>query len=74
MLVFYHKLGIDLLKLGCSLPILAKIFPHNSTSAKFYPFNETDEDLLQKIREDMVGGHSIVFTRKALVDETLVRN
>ena len=42
--------------------------------AKFYPFAETDEDLLQKIREDMVGDPSIVFTRKAVVDETFIRN
>ena len=47
---------------------------HKSTSAKFYPFTETDKDLLQKIREDMVGGPSIVSTRKAVVDETFIRN
>ena len=70
----YHKKGIDMLKLGCTLPNLAKICLHKSTSAKFYPFTETDKDLLQKIREDMVGGPSIVFTRKTLVDETFIWN
>ena len=74
MLVFYHKIKIDILKLGCSLPILANILLHSSTTANFYPYNETDEDLLQKIREDMVGGHSIVFTRKSVVHETFIRN
>ena len=74
MLAFYHRKGIDVLKLGCTLPNLANICLHKSTSAKFYPFTETDKDLLQKIREDMVGGHSIVFTRKAVVDETFIRN
>ena len=73
MLAFYHKKGIDMLKLGCTLPNLANICLHKSTSAKFYPFTETDKDLLQKIREDMVGGPSIVFTRKAVVDETFIR-
>ena len=29
--------------------------------------------MLEKIREDMVGGPSIVFTRKAVVDETFIR-
>ena len=29
----------------------------------FNPFTEKDKDLLDKIREDMVGGPSIVFTR-----------
>ena len=73
-LAFYHKKGIDMLKLGCTLPNSANICLHKSTSAKFYPFTETDKDLLQKIREDMVGGPSIVFTRKAVVDETFIRN
>ena len=58
-----------MLKLRCTLSNLANISFHKSTSAKFYPFTETDEDLLQKIREDMVGGPSIVFTRKAVVDQ-----
>ena len=74
MLDFYHKKGIDMLKLGCTLPNLANICFHKSTSAKFYPFTETDKDLLQKIREDMVGGPSIVFTRKVLVDKIFIRN
>ena len=73
LLVFYHKKGIDMLKLGCTLPNLAHICLHKSTSAKFYPFTETYKDLLQKIREFMVGGLSIVFTRKAVVDETFIR-
>ena len=74
MLAFYHKKGIDMLKLGCTLPNLENICLHKSTSTKFYPFTETDKDLLQNILEDMVGGPSIVFTRKAMVDEIFVRN
>ena len=73
-LAFYHKKGIDMLKLGCTLPSLANICLHKSTSAKIYPYTETDKDLLQKIREGMVDGPSIVFTRKAVVDETFIRN
>ena len=34
---------------------------------------ETDKDFLEKIREDMVGGPSIVFTRRAVVNETFIR-
>ena len=70
---FYHKKGIDLLKLGCTLPNLANICLHKTTSANFYSFTETDRDLLQKIREDIVGGPFIVYTRKAVVDETFIR-
>ena len=72
MLVFYQKEGIELLKLGCTLPNMIKICLHKSTSAKFYPFTENDKDLLQTIREDIVGVASIVFTRKAVVDENLI--
>ena len=73
MIAFYHDKDIDMLKLGCTLPNLANICLHKSTVAKFYPFTEGDKDLLEKIREDVVGGPSIVFTRKAVVDETFIR-
>ena len=73
-LFFYHKKGIDLLKLGCTLPSLANICLHKFTNAKFYPFTETDKNLLQKIREDIIGGPSIVFTRKTVVNETFIQN
>ena len=72
-LAFNHRKGIGMLELGCTLPNLANICLHKSTSAKFYPFTETDKDLLQKIREDMVGGPTIVSTLKAVVDETFIR-
>ena len=61
-----------MVKLGCTLPDLANKCLQKTTDSKFYLFTESDEDLLQKIREDMVGP-SIVFTRKAVVDETFIR-
>ena len=73
MIAFYHDKDIDMLKLGCTLPNLANIRLHKPTDAKFYPFRDGDKDLLEKIREDVVGGPSIVFTRKAVVDETFIR-
>ena len=73
MIEFYHNKGIDVLKLGCTLPNLANICLHKSTDSKIYPLTESDKDLLEKIRADMVGGPSIVFTRKAVVDETFIR-
>ena len=73
MVDFYHK-KIDMLKLGCTLPKLANSYLHKSTPAKFYPFTESAKDFLEKIREDMVRGPSIVFTRKAVVDETFVQD
>ena len=73
MIAFYHDKDIDMLKLGCTLPNLANICLHKSTDAKFYPSTERDKDLLEKIREDVIGGPSIIFTRKAVVDETFIR-
>ena len=61
-----------MLKLGCTLPNLANICLHKSTYSKFYPFTDSNKDLLEKIPEDMVGGNSLVFTRKAVVDETFI--
>ena len=72
MIEFYHQKEIALLKLGCTLPNLANICLHKSTESKFYPFTESDKDLLEKIREDMVGGPSIIFTRKAVVVKTFI--
>ena len=73
MIEFYHNNGIVMLKLGCTLPDLASICLHKSTDSKFYPFTESEKDLLEKKREDMVGGTFIFFTRKAVVDETFIR-
>ena len=73
MIEFYHNKGIDMLKHGCTLPNLANIGLHKSTDSKFFPFTESDKDLVEKIREDMVAGPSIVFTRKAVVDEIFIR-
>ena len=73
MIAFYLDKDIDLLKLGCILPSLAIICLHKSTDAKFYPFMEGGKDLLKKFRKDVVGGPSIVFTPKTVVDETFIR-
>ena len=71
IIAFYHDK--DMLKLGCTLPNMANICLQKSIDAKFYPFTEGDKDLFEKIREDVVGGPSIVFTRKAVVGETFIR-
>ena len=73
LIAFYHDKNIDMLKLGCTLPNLANNCLHKSTDANFYPFTVGDKGLLDKIREDVVGGPSIVFTRKTVVDGTFVR-
>ena len=74
MIKFYHDNGIDMLKLGCSLPSLANRCLHLSTTSKFYRFQKKDKDLDDKLRKDIVGGPSIVFTRSAKVDNTKIRH
>ena len=73
MIAFYHGKDFDMLKLVCISPNLANICLHKPTDTKLYPFTEGDKDFLEKIREDVVGDPSIVFTRKAVVDEIFVR-
>ena len=73
MMKFYHDQKIYMLKLGCTVPNLVNICLHKSTDRKFYAFIEDDKDLHEKIRSEMTGGPSIVFTRKAVVDKTFIR-
>ena len=73
MLAFYHMNGIHRLDLECTLPNLANVCLHKSTTAKFCRSTEFDKDLLQKNRKVKVGGLSIASTRKAVVDETFIR-
>ena len=71
MIAFYHDKDIDMLKLGCTLPNLANICLHKSTDAKFFPFTEGDKNLLEKIREDVVGGHLSFLHAKQLLIKLL---
>ena len=70
---FSHDKDVDMLKPGSTIPNLAIIYLHKPTQAKIYPSQEGDKNLLEKIREEVVGGPSIVLTRKAVVDETFIR-
>ena len=74
MIAFYHDKDIDMLKPGCTLTNVTKTWLHKSTDLNFYPFKEGDEDLLEKIRGNLVGTPSVVFTRKAVVDEIFIRS
>ena len=38
MIQIYYNKGIDMVKLGCTLPNLANICLHKSTNYKFIPF------------------------------------
>ena len=73
MVELYHNKGIDILKLGCTLLNLTNIFLQSPISAKIYPFMGSEKDELPEVREDTVGGPSIVFTSKAVANETHIR-
>ena len=73
LLESYHDKGIDMLKLGCTLPNFANIYLHKSTNHKFYPFFERGKDLCEKIREDMTGGPSRVVTYMSIKHIFVIR-
>ena len=73
MIQFDHIKVVDMFQLGCILPNLAKICVCKSTNYNFYPFSESEKNLCEKLWENMNGGRSIVFTRKAVVDETFIK-
>ena len=64
-----HNKKIDILKLGCLLPNMVNMRFYISLDSIFYPFAEMDENLFEQIRKTSVGGPSIVFTGKSVVDE-----
>ena len=64
---FFYNEGIEILQLGCTLPNQATICLHKSNNAKFHPFMLSDKGVTKKRRKDMVGGPSIVFTRKVVL-------
>ena len=46
MAEFYHNKGIDMLKLGRTLPNLANICLYNSTTENFYPSTENEKQIV----------------------------
>ena len=71
---FYHQKEVCMLTLGCTHPSLPNTCLQKSTNKKLNPFCQSDNDFCKNIREDMTGGPSIVITRKAVVNETFIRD
>ena len=72
MIASYSEKDINMLRLGWTLPNLAKICRHKYTDTKVYPFMEADKDMLEKNQEDVVCALLNVFARKAVVDEIFI--
>ena len=73
MVDFYHDRQVDVLKSGYTLPGIANKILHNSTTSKFHPFQSRDLDWVKRVRENVVGGPSIVFCRYAEAGKTKIR-
>ena len=73
MMGLHHDKDVHMLKVACKLPNLTINCLHNSLEEKFYPFMEANKEMLEKIRDNIVGGPSILLTRKPVVDKTFNR-
>ena len=81
MKVFYKNKNLDLFKDGVSLPGLVLKYLINSTKDKFYLFNEKDNiddretrnNLFYLLKDSIVGGPSIIFTRYHEAFKTFIR-
>ena len=63
-----------MLKLLSTLPNLANLCSRKSIVYKIYPICKSDDDFCEELREDMTDELTNVFNRKAVVDETFIRN
>ena len=62
-----------MLEVRCKIPNFANFCVQKSKYSKFYPSSKTEKKVPEKTREDIPGGPSFAFTRKAVVNETFIR-
>ncbi len=73
---FYFDKGIDVFKTAISVPGIARQMLYKTAEeagAEFSLIDQGNEELHQTIKQNIVGGPSIIFTRHAKADETLIR-
>ena len=71
--LFWKHLGVDIFKEGISLPGISLKYAMKTTDAKFALYGEKFKWLHSELREGVVGGPSIVFTRYHEKDVTKIR-
>ena len=74
---FYFMKEIDVFKDSISVPGVARkmIFrAGKSAGVTFSLFNKKNEDLYYKLKNNIVGGPSIIFNRRQIAGETFIRN
>jgi hypothetical protein len=75
--IYYFDRQIDIFKVSISVPGLARHMLFESgrkTEASFALFDENNKDLYYKIKQNIIGGPSIIFNRYHEVNETHIRN
>ena len=73
---FYFDKGIDVFKVAISVPGIARqlLFKTAKTqNVNFALFDESNKDLYQTVKRNIVGGPSIIFTRHHCAGQTLIR-
>ena len=76
MQTFYFDRGIDLFKIAVSLPGVARTVLYKTAAQNGVSFSSVrpgDEDLYYLIKQNIVGGPSIIFTREHEAGRTLLR-
>ena len=74
---FYFDHHIDLFKVAVSVPGIARQWlfkTAHDAKASFGLIDGRDDDLYYTIKQNIVGGPSIIFTRDAEVDSTFIRD
>ncbi len=73
---FYFGKGVDVFKTAISCPGIARQLLFKSArkeGAEFSLFDRSNKDLYQTVKDNIVGGPSIIFTRYHKAGETLIR-
>ena len=72
---FYRHRDIDMFKDGISVPGLSLLYMFNDLSpdTNFVTFNQTNSDLHQLVKDNIVGGPAIIFHRYHAKDVTKIR-
>ena len=74
---FYFEHNIDLFKVAVSVPGIARRWlfkTAHDAKASFALIHPKDDDLYYTMKQNIVGGPSIIFTREAEVGRTFIRN
>ena len=76
-MAFYKEKNIDVFKTSVSVPGVARKMLFNiakENGTHFSLFSKDDEDLYRTVKQNIVGGPSIVFNRHHKTEETFIRS